>query len=407
MKRRLGWPVVLLFLACEPAPDPRAEAISAPLEGESPPAVEAPAPQATLGPMGEAEFRDLLHRTLDLLDRRAVDQARDLCVQALDARPGDPQVTRLLALVEMVAQNFESVVDLADHQLSRDPDALPFLATRAEASFYLQDIDQSQRDLLQIIERLEQAMRPGSQKEGWCGCALSLEEALALARLDLARTYYVLGDIDEAEAIARDVLDRDPDSTAARFVLALVLNKRDDLSGAMDLYEQILKAEPSCAACQNNLGVLYYRRHDLKRARERLEAALRLTPDRDLWSTALVLSNLAELDLLKGRFREAEARYREAIATAWRYPGAYYGLATLQDIRGHLAEARATLTQALLWDPQGLDRHNAEYYEPEWRWYLDGLVLEHQGQGEQARVMFEKVATGKVRMLREPARRHL
>lgn len=406
MNRHQWWPVLFLFLACEPDPGPRGAAVSSPLQGEAPPAVEAPAPEATLGPMGEAEFRELVRQTLDLLDRREVDQARDLCVQALDARPGDPEVTRLLAVVEMVGQNFESVVDLAGHQLNRDPDAVPFLATRAEASFYLQDMDQAQRDLLRIIERLEAAMRSG-RTEGWCGCAASPDEAVALARLDLARTYYVLGDLDEAEAIARDVLDRDPDSTEARFVLALVLNKRDDIAGAMNLYEQILEEEPYCSACQNNLGVLHYRRHDLHQARERLEAALRLTPDRELWDTALVLSNLAELDLLNGRFREAEARYREAIATAWRYPGSYYGLATLQDIRGHLAEARATLTQALLWDPQGLDRHNAEYYEPEWRWYLEGLVLEHQGQGEQARVMFEKVATGKVRMLRGPARRHL
>ncbi len=405
MNRCLCWPVVLLFLACEPDPGPRVEAVSSPLQEEAAPAVEAPA-SPTLGPMSEAEFRDLVRRTLDLLDRRDVDGARDLCVQALDARPGDPQVTHLLAVVEMVAQNFESVVDLAGHQLARDPDALPFLATRAEAAFYLQDVDQSQRDLLRIIERLESAMRSG-RNEGWCGCATSPDEAVALARLDLARTYYVLGDLDEAEAIVRDVLAQDPDSIEARFVLALVLNKRDDLAGAMGLYEQILEEEPWCAACQNNLGVLAYRQHDLKRCRERLQAALRLTPDRDLWSTALVLSNLAELDLLKGRLREAEAGYREAIATAWRYPGAYYGLATVQDIRGEVAEAKATLTQALLWDSQGFDRHNAEYYEPEWRWYLEGLVLEHQGQAKQARAMFEKVATGKVRMLRGPAKRHL
>lgn len=404
MYRRVWLSVAFLFVACEPASAPPTGAVSSPLREGVP--SEATAATETLGPMSEAEFRDLVRRTLDRLDRRDVDGARDLCLQALDARPGDAQVTRLLAVVEMVAQNFESVVDLAGHQLKKNPDALPFLATRAEASFFLQDIAQSQRDILRIIESLEAAMRTG-RSEGWCGCASSPEQVVALARVDLARTYYVLGDYDEAETIVRDVLREDPNSIPAKFVLALVLNKRNDLEGSASLYREILKEDPDCEACENNLGVIAYRRHDLATARKHLQAALRKTPDRDLWGTALVLSNLAELDLLKGRLREAEAGYREAIATAWRYPGAYYGLATLQDIRGYTAEAKATLTQALLWDPQGLDRHNAEYYEPEWKWYLEGLVAEHQGQAELARQLFEKVASGKVRMLRGPARRHL
>lgn len=402
MTCRVGLLVLTTLLACAPEPGPEVGRAVGSLEGDR--TSEAQEPAVSLGPMTDAQFRELVRVVLDLLDRREVDRARERCVQELEVRPNDPSVTRLLALVEMVGQNFESVVDLANHQLRRDPNEVSFLATRAQASFYLQDIEGSQRDILRIIGRLEQAMRAG-RPEGWCGCASSPEEAVALARVDLARTYYVVGDLDEAEAIVRDVLREKPGFNEARFVLALVLNKRDDISGAMDLYEQILREAPSCGACQNNLGVLYFRKHDLERARKRFEAALRLTPDRDLWSTALVLSNLAELDLLKGRFREAEARYREAIATAWRFPGAYYGLAVLQDIRGFYAEARATLTQALLWDPQGLNRHNAEYYEPEWRWYLDALILKHQGA--DARPLFEKVANGKVRMLRAPARRHL
>ncbi len=410
MSRHLWLSVTAMLLACQaqgPEVGTTSSALSSAVGQESGEAAASQEPEETLGPISEAEFFDLFQRVLDLLDRRDVDSAREVCVQALEGRPADPQVTRLLALVEMVGQNFESVVDLATGQLKRHPDSLPFLATRAEAFFYLQDIDQSQRDILRIIERLEQAMAPGATNEGWCGCASSREDAVREARVDLARTYYVLGDLDEAEAIVRDVLAQDPDSTSARFLLALVRNKRDDIAGSMAMYRGILEEEPDCAACHNNIAVLHYRRHEFEKARKSLETALRLTPDYDLWSTALILSNLAELDLIKGRFRQAEALYRQAIDTAWRYPGAYYGLAVLQDIRGQTAEARATLTQALLWDPQGLNRHDAEYCDPEWRWYLEGLVLEHQGLADQAREMFEKVAKGKVRMLRQPARRHL
>lgn len=402
MIRRLWVPMVVLVLGCETGPGPEQTAVSSALQ---PQAATETAPSRALGPISEAEFRDLVRRVVALLDQRRVDDARALCVEALDARPDEPRVTHLLAVVEMIAQNYESVVDLSTHQLKKQPDSVPLLATRATAHLYLQDIDASQRDILRAIERLEQRVQANAEAAKAETCGRSVEQALTEARVDLARTYYVAGDYDEAERIVSDLLERDPESTSVRFMQALVQSKRDDISGSMQTYQRILEEDSDCSACLNNLGVLQFRRHDLKAAREYFEKALHATPDWDLRGTALVLSNLAELDLLSGRFDRAEAGYREAIATASRYPGAHYGLAVLQDLRGRTGEARTAITQALLWDPQGLERHGYEYYEPEWKWYTEALVLEAQGQ--DASDLWKKVATGKVRMLREPARRHL
>lgn len=397
MRRALFLPLVLL--ACSDGGS-GLSAVSSPLTEEGPQVAQTS--QESLGPLSDSEYRDIVEKVLDRLDKRDVDGARNVCLEALEARPGEPAILRVLATVEMVGQNYESTVDIATAQLKRDPGAVPFLGLRADAYFKLQEIEKSRQDINAIIERLESAV---GKREGVCG--VSTEAAIREARVDLARTYYMVGDYDKAEAITNDVLAQDPESQSARFMLALVRNKRDDIAGSESLYKGLLKEDPRCAACWNNLGVLAYRRHDLEASKKYLERALRLTPDWNLYDTALVLSNLAELDLLKGRFREAEARYREAIQTAWRYPGSYYGLALLQDIKGFRTEAKATLTQALLWDPQGLERNHAEYYEPEWRWYLEGMVAEHQGILDLAKEYFEKVADGKVRMLRAPARRHL
>ena len=387
--------------ACEQAPVPE-EAAKGALSAQEPVAQEGKEVRsrfdtAGLGPMSSEEFRDLARRALSLLEEGKGDEARQLVVEALELRPGHPGLMRLLTFVEMVEENWESVVDLTTQRLARDPDALEFMGTRAEARFMLQDIDGTQRDLLDLIDRIEKA--PG-------GCE-SPDYLRSAAKAFLATTYYSVGDLEEAERMAQEVLKDQPKTLQARFVQALVANKRDDIDGALKIYKEILKEAPSCSACLNNIGVLHYRQHRLAEARNDFLAALKETSPLDRHGLAIVHSNLADLLVLEGKYKKAEARYREAISASSRYSGPYYGLAQLYDIEGRLREARAMMQQALLLDPMGLDHYNSEFIEPEWRWHLEALMAEARGNGDHARGLFEKVAQGSVEVLRQAAMRHL
>jgi tetratricopeptide (TPR) repeat protein len=359
--------------------------------------------------MGPEEFKDVVRRTRTALEENRADDARDLLVAAIELRPGHPGLTRLLAIVEMVAENWESVVDLAGAQLREDPGSVPFLETRAHASALLQDMDQAQRDLIGLIDRL--ATLAGRDGDAACDplsqSCRTVDEVSAGAKAALATTYYGLGDLDEAERVAREVLGDRPDWVQARFVLALVANKRDDIDGAMEAYRGILDQFPWCSGCLNNIGVLHYRRHELADAKRSFDAALKVTSVLDRRGAAIVKSNLADLLVLAGKLDAADAKYREAIATSPRFAGAHYGHAQLFDLRGRLREARAMMQHALALDPKGVDRYNSEYIEPEWRGYFEAMVADAEGRFPEARALWEKVAAGSVGMLRGPAMRHL
>lgn len=396
---------MVFYLACGGEKEVSVTSALEPSEPAKEEAQEAP----KMPPMTAKVFASIMDRTFEALERRDIEGARSVCAEALETWPEEPNLLRLLALVEMVGQNYETVVGIANTALAKDPTSIPFLSTRAEANFWLQEMDQAQRDLSEIISELERKLANSSCKgEGIRVCSLeSYSHALAGARLDLARTYYLLGDLDEAERIVGEVLETDPEDSDAQFLKALLLSSRGRDDEAEKIYKGLLKEDETCSACLNNLGVIEFGRHRFDRARHYFKEALKYTPDWDLRDTALLLSNMAELDILAGRFRAAEAKLRQAIATAWRYPGAYYNLAVLLDITGRTREARSAMLSALEYDPKELERSHYVYAEPEWKLYTEALVLEAKGRFEEAKVLFEEVAKGHVKMLRGPAKRHL
>lgn len=343
----------------------------------------------------------------ELVSSGRFDEARALLAEALSAMPEDTYVMQLLAALEMLEENYESVVDLADQGLQTEPGSIQFLEFRAEAAFRMEDVERAREGFGEVISRLEML---GRDAPNVCNplfqCCRTADEVSIGARSALAITYYEIGDLDTAERLAREILSDRPDALPAHFVLGLVLNKRDDIAGAMREYQTVLAGCPDCAGALNNIGVLHYRMKELDSARRYFYAAYNASGF-DRRSAAICWGNLADLDTLAGRFEDAEKKYLESLDMSPRWAGAWYGLAQVYHLTGREAEERQAMINGLLLDERGFTRYNAEYIEPEWEWQFNALLAEAQGDIAKARSLWRSVASGKVKMLRGPARIHL
>ena len=335
------------------------------------------------------------------------DKARELLVSGLAEDVDPPATERLLTLLELLDENYESAISLAAHRAKVEQGAVDAKLYKADAEFYLQDLDAATQSLREALEELNS---PGLVRDSWCNplsqCCVGKDVLDAEARVRLATVVYLSGDLDTAEEMAHEILNDHPDYAGAYFLLALISNRRDDIQGARRYYAKVLKQAACSSATWNNLGVLAFREHKLREARKKFKKALTFVgPDHR--TTALVLTNIAEIDMLEGKLRRAEDRYLMAREVSWRYPGSYYGYAMLLALTGRDEQAVDEMRQGLRLDPKGLVESAYYFYSEEWKWFHEALKAEALGEHWAAKTYWRKILSGDEPRLKEVARRFL
>ncbi len=131
------------------------------------------------------------------------------------------------------------------------------------------------------------------------------EEAVALA--NRAAAYWQAGDEAAAEREARHGVAVDPASTAARFMLALVLERSGRDAEAEAEYREVLQFDPGHAEAAGNLGGLLVRKGRAAEAVPILRGAIALRPGHHTAWTNLVVALAAS-----GEFAAAREAAREA-----------------------------------------------------------------------------------------------
>jgi tetratricopeptide (TPR) repeat protein len=93
------------------------------------------------------------------------------------------------------------------------------------------------------------------------------------------------GRLDQAEAVFRRALEREPESAEALLALGLVASQRGDAAAAVELCRRAVTADPGLADGWQQLGVSALRAGDVRQAVEALERAAALDPhDPEVWS---------------------------------------------------------------------------------------------------------------------------
>jgi tetratricopeptide (TPR) repeat protein len=221
-----------------------------------------------------------------------------------------------------------------------------------------------------------------------------------------ALQHYQGGQLQEAEAHCRTLLERDADDAQALNLLGVIahqtgrteeaaawLSKAADLDSAnaeyhynlgvalqvlgrldeaITSYGHVLRLQPGRAEAHNNLGHALLSRNRLDAAQACFAEALRLRPD-----YAEALSNRGEALRRQGRPDEAVACLHEAVSKRPNFADAYLALGRALADQGDVDEAEAMLAKVLELSPGCAEAHN-----------LMGLQFLRQGQLEAAEDRF-------------------
>ncbi|MDR6951861.1 putative Zn-dependent protease [Ancylobacter sp. 3268] len=162
------------------------------------------------------------------------------------------------------------------------------------------------------------------------------------AGLSLARLLVAAKQLDEAETVLRQVLDRVPDQTEARLLFVDLRRKQRDLQEA----EALLQQGWSLAPGEPRIGLPLIEMLMARKALPEAEAVLRRLLEADPDTLELQLQ-LAELRRRQGDAAEAEALLRQACS---RHPSAITPVLELSKLlarAGRAEEAETVLVQAL------------------------------------------------------------
>ncbi len=189
-----------------------------------------------------------------------------------------------------------------------------------------------------------------------------------------ARNAYRIGDYENAEKLACQVLEGNHRSYPARILLGMVYARIDRNDEAVAEFERGRDLAPNSVEPLNNLGVMYRRSSRLPEAIEALERAAELAPDR-----ADIAYNLGNIHKMAGNQEEAIAAYQRAIELDPAFVVAYNNLGTIYERRDEYSQAAAVFEDGLGYDAN----------HPTLRYNL-GIAYQNLGRLEEAKEQFER-----------------
>lgn len=242
------------------------------------------------------------------LQAKRLPQAEAACRAVLSVQPAHADALHLLGLVRKQSGDLVEAEKLMRLSIQAAPKRADFHAN---------------------LGNVLQANRSPQQARDAYLTAVALDAHHALARLGLARSHLELGELAEAEAACRTLLEQRPKDAQAWSTLASVLRRAGSLNEAERAYRRALELLPNYALAHHNLGSLLA---DLDRAEEALESLNRAHALGVVtWESALNRGN-ALLKLY--RLQEAEQAYLEAVKLQPRSIEAHRNLARLRFMAG-------------------------------------------------------------------------
>lgn len=155
------------------------------------------------------------------------------------------------------------------------------------------------------------------------------------------------GDLGEAEELARQSLDIDPEDALLHAYLGSILMQRGDHENALPQFEIAVSLEPKIAAFHNEFGNALAFTGDLVRAETALRKAVSLSPD-----IPEIHNNLGNILRATGQYASAIESYRLAVALRADYAEARTNLGVALQETDDLDGAREAYESALKIDPE-------------------------------------------------------
>ncbi len=161
------------------------------------------------------------------------------------------------------------------------------------------------------------------------------------------------GQLAQAVALYRQVLQYDPANADAYNKLGFALAQQGQLAEAIECFRQALRIHPDFAGSLNNLGIALLGQNRLGEAAECFRRALRSQPD-----DADTHCNLGMALKALGQLPEAIACYRQALRIQPHFANAYNNLGNALVTQGEVDEAIVCFRQSLAINPRHANAHN-------------------------------------------------
>ena len=195
--------------------------------------------------------------------------------------------------------------------------------------------------------------------------ALARDSSYTDAIGGLARTYDVLGRLEDAEAAYQNAIAKKPDYWVGYRDLGRFYFKHARYEDAIAQYRHVLALTPLNARAYSNLGAMYFYLERSDEAIEMFKRALEIKPDHTIYS------NLATTYYYEGRYAEAAGAYEKALALqgnnylTWGYMAtAYEWSGQAEKSRRAHARAAELAEDRLRFNPRDTEvlSHLAAYY---------------------------------------------
>jgi len=306
----------------------------------------------------EREPADLTHRTrlaLYLAASGQADAAEQVLRDAVDALPGEVQPKLQLVELLRATQDGDAAARALDSFIAADPSDNELSFALATIRTQAGDIEQAQQVYRELIER---------DGDGLAGLR---------ARGKLAALLLAQGQVDDASALAAEVLAKDDQDADALLIRAAIALQDNDADQAIGDLRTILKNQPESIGALRLLAQAHVARQELALAEDALKKAIELAPD----DPASYLQ-LAGLRARAGDPDGAGLILEQLLSRDPNSAVAQTALAQVQQGQPDTDALEATAQQILDSRPE----HPLGYY-------LSGLVLQRRGQLEASVEQFE------------------
>jgi Flp pilus assembly protein TadD len=196
-----------------------------------------------------------------------------------------------------------------------------------------------------------------------------------MSELDRALEHHKAGRLQEAEALYRDILMRDPNQADAWYLLGRIAHQIGQYQNAIALIECAVERKPDVAAYRHALGEAFTAMGEHDRAIRAYEQAC----SRDPQYAEAHISRGITLHAL-GRLDEAIDAFRNATVAQTDYAVAHYNLGNALHEAGRVEQAIAAYTKAMELAPD-----DAEI------WNNLGIALSDANRVDEALVAFDRV----------------
>lgn len=307
--------------------------------GQDPPADR----RAAVTPSAEELFAQarMLHQAGRL------DDAEQLCRQAMAADPNHADSAHLLGLIAFAAKRHHDAAAWIERSIASDGSSAAFHCNLGA--------------VLKELRRLDEA-------EAACRRAITLDPNFAGAYFNLGNTLKEQGQLEEAIAAHLRATELKPDYDKAHNNQGVALKELGRLDEAAACHRRAIACNPDSVEAHSNLGLAL---KELGRLDEAMACHLRVITLKPDYAEAHF--HLGTVLTALERLNEAEARYRKAISLKPDFADVHNGLGIVLQRQGRLDEAMVSHRKAIALKPDDAGGHTNL-----------GVVLQEMGQLDQA-----------------------